>query len=245
MPLTLLSPHAQHALLPVSLLGFKTHIRNSVLQRPLCTQPERKHCMLLIAGAAKKEGYQRPLTSSERKAKRAESQRLGKALVTYQLGQRGLTPTFLQGVADALKAHGLCKVSSAKTRHGLQERHTITLITHLSHYTTISQTCFCCEFFTKIQIRLGDCDLDRDQAAEELQHVLDCIAVHKIGSTLTIYRDKGLPFPPPLLKQVLQEVMDMTHSNEDEDDVSSEEEDATCGKAVAGPPPPPEFTILS
>ena len=59
-------------------------------------------------------GFQKPLTSAERKAKRADSQRLGKALVTVQLGQRGLTDSFYEGLAGALAANELVKVRRAR-----------------------------------------------------------------------------------------------------------------------------------
>ena len=64
--------------------------------------------MLVIAA-----GLQRPLTGAERKAKRAESQRLGKDIVLIQLGQKGMTPSFLEGVAAALAANELVKIRVA------------------------------------------------------------------------------------------------------------------------------------
>jgi len=55
-------------------------------------------------------GHQVPLSNAERAAKRADAQRLGKALVTVAVGQKGLTDTFLEGVATALAANELVKV---------------------------------------------------------------------------------------------------------------------------------------
>lgn len=57
-------------------------------------------------------GFQGPLTSAERKAKRADAQRLGKAIVLQQLGMKGITPAFVQGLCSALVANELVKVRS-------------------------------------------------------------------------------------------------------------------------------------
>jgi RNA-binding protein YhbY len=53
---------------------------------------------------------QQPLTGAERKAKRSESQRLGKAIVLQQLGQKGITPAFIESAASALVANEFIKV---------------------------------------------------------------------------------------------------------------------------------------
>jgi len=55
-------------------------------------------------------GMQQPLTGAERKAKRSESQRLGKAIKMQQLGQKGITPTFIESAASALVANEFIKV---------------------------------------------------------------------------------------------------------------------------------------
>lgn len=55
-------------------------------------------------------GMQQPLTSAEKKAKRSESQRLGKEIVATQLGQKGITPAFIQSAASALVANEFIKV---------------------------------------------------------------------------------------------------------------------------------------
>ena len=66
--------------------------RAPVLRRPATARPA---AAARAAGAAQPSvlrvtaGYQRPLTNQERKAKRAEAQRLGRALVTVQVGQKG------------------------------------------------------------------------------------------------------------------------------------------------------------
>lgn len=51
-----------------------------------------------------------PLSSADRKAKRAEAQRLGKSIVTVQLGQRGVTQSFLEGLYAALAVRGYVKI---------------------------------------------------------------------------------------------------------------------------------------
>jgi len=63
-----------------------------------------RHLQVVLAG------FQQPLSNAERKAKRADAQRMGKGIVTVQLGQKGLTETFLKGLADALAANELVKV---------------------------------------------------------------------------------------------------------------------------------------
>jgi RNA-binding protein len=55
-------------------------------------------------------GMQQPLSSAEKKAKRSESQRLGKAIVLTQLGQKGITPAFIESTASALVANEFIKV---------------------------------------------------------------------------------------------------------------------------------------
>ncbi|KAL4437759.1 hypothetical protein ABPG77_005671 [Micractinium sp. CCAP 211/92] len=55
-------------------------------------------------------GYQQPLTNQQRKAKRAEAQRLGRSICTVNLGQKGLTPQFLDGFRLAMAANELVKV---------------------------------------------------------------------------------------------------------------------------------------
>jgi hypothetical protein len=62
--------------------------------------------------ASNSGGHQRPLTNQERKARRAEAQRLGRDLCTVQLGQKGLSPTFLEGFRLAVASNELVKVGA-------------------------------------------------------------------------------------------------------------------------------------
>ena len=62
--------------------------------------------------ASNNGGHQRPLTNQERKARRAEAQRLGRDLCTVQLGQKGLSPTFLEGFRLAVASNELVKVGA-------------------------------------------------------------------------------------------------------------------------------------
>ncbi|PSC75879.1 putative RNA binding [Micractinium conductrix] len=128
--------------------------RAPVLRRPATARPA---AAARAAGAAQPSvlrvtaGYQRPLTNQERKAKRAEAQRLGRALVTVQVGQKGLTDSFMDGLRAALLANELVKV------------------------------------------KVGAADESLDEVAEAVQAACDCVLVHKIGFTLTLYRERGLP----------------------------------------------------
>ena len=55
-------------------------------------------------------GYQRALSNSERKAQRAAAQRLGRQICTLNLGQKGLSPSFLESFRLAVAANELVKV---------------------------------------------------------------------------------------------------------------------------------------
>lgn len=83
------------------------------------------HPRLLVVAMAQK---QQPLTSAERKAKKAEAQRLGKALVSVNLGQKGMTTAFLQDMANAISRNELVKVRKNRTatlifvQHSLSKR---------------------------------------------------------------------------------------------------------------------------
>ncbi|KAI3427170.1 hypothetical protein D9Q98_007107 [Chlorella vulgaris] len=120
--------------------------------------PQRRTAVLVAASATRNPsgGYQQPLSNSERKSKRGEAQRLGRELVTVNLGKNGLTPAFLDGFRTALTSNELIKV------------------------------------------RVGSCDESVDEVAEALTAVGDCVLVHKIGFTLTFFREKGLPPPRPV-----------------------------------------------
>lgn len=205
-------------------------------------------CRLPVAATA--DGGQPPLTQQERKALRAESQRLGKQLYRAQLGQKGMTPAFLQGAWDALSANGLIKV------------------------------------------KVGAADGALDALEARLTAALDAVVVHKIGFTLTLYRDPALAPPPAFCappspgtaaaepeaeveeqagRRVLLEggwgdEPDAEESWDSEDEEllgeedEEEEEEAAAGEAprraerpaggggnrdtIFGKPKPPEFTII-
>ena len=94
------------ALLKLRPLGF-VHV---AMQQPWRIPSGFGRRMCLMAHAEENNKYQRPLTGAERKAKRADAHKLGKSIVTCQIGQRGLTESFLQSSADALRANELIKV---------------------------------------------------------------------------------------------------------------------------------------
>jgi RNA-binding protein len=152
------------------------------------------------AAAPARAATQQPLSNAEKKAKRAESQRLGKALVTVQLGKSGVTPSFLQGVADALNAHELVKV------------------------------------------RIGGAEADADQVAELVTEAVDAEVVHKIGFTLTLFRDKSLPRLPRIVALAAAGMGGGAGGAEGED--SDEESSSDDEGAPPRPPPPPEFRIV-
>lgn len=54
--------------------------------------------------------WQQPLSSAERKAKRAEAQRMGRDIVTVNMGKNGISQNFIAGLAGALAANELVKV---------------------------------------------------------------------------------------------------------------------------------------
>ena len=87
----------------VSLLPFAG--RPPPLHLSLRTAPIIARRVLIITA-----GHQPALTNAERKTKRAESQRLGKAVVLVQLGMKGMTPSFVEGLASALAANEFVKV---------------------------------------------------------------------------------------------------------------------------------------
>ncbi len=84
----------------------------------------------------------RPHESARRRAENA------------QVGQQGITQTFLSACMDILGKH---------------------------------------EY---VRVRLGEgCGLERKAAAQALEQLLDCVSVHQIGYTITLYRQEGLPRP--------------------------------------------------
>ena len=62
------------------------------------------------AGAPSTDRYQRQLSKVEKNAMRAASQRLGRQLVTVQIGRQGITPNLIQALGDAIARNELVKV---------------------------------------------------------------------------------------------------------------------------------------
>ncbi|KAL4855272.1 hypothetical protein ACK3TF_004030 [Chlorella vulgaris] len=140
--------------------------------------PQRRTAVLVAASATRNPsgGYQQPLSNSERKSKRGEAQRLGRELVTVNLGKNGFTPAFLDGFRTALTSNELIKASACPPACLLA----------------------CSSFLLAGLVRVGSCDENVDEVAEALTAVGDCVLVHKIGFTLTFFREKGLPPPRPI-----------------------------------------------
>ena len=83
---------------PASLLR-----RTCYCARPfLAARPHASHPLV--------DQHQQPLSKLERNAKRAESQRLGRQLVTVQIGRQGITPNLIVALGDALAKNELVKV---------------------------------------------------------------------------------------------------------------------------------------
>ncbi|PRW50947.1 RNA-binding [Chlorella sorokiniana] len=208
-----------------------------------------------VVASSSSGGLQRPLTNQERKAKRAEAQRLGRQLCTVNLGQKGMTPAFIEGFRLALAANELVKV------------------------------------------KVGACDESEEEVIEALCAAGDCVLVHKIGFTLTFFRDQSLPPAPPYrprrpaaaaaavaaagseggpegedesasddeavemyddeLAAYLESEDAFSDSDSEGESEAEEEEDAgppnsarrqaAAARAARGrrPPPPPEFTVIS
>ncbi|GIL48545.1 hypothetical protein Vafri_5045 [Volvox africanus] len=106
--------------------------------------------------------YQLPLHIKDRKAWRSKAETMAKEkrLINIQIGQLGITPSFLQACADVLQKHSL------------------------------------------VRVKLGDgCGLERRSVATVLEKYLDCVCVHQIGFTVTLYRQAGLPRPSNALRE--------------------------------------------
>jgi len=55
-----------------------------------------------------------------------------------------------------------------------------------------------------VRVKLGEgCGLERKQTAEQLSQLLDAAVVGQVGFTITLYRQKGLPRPNSLTKQLV------------------------------------------
>lgn len=85
-------------------------------------------------------------------------------------------------------------------------------------------------------------DFEKDEVGEELTKELDCVKVHSIGGTLTLYRDSSLP-PAPRFKTM--KIDGDGDDEEDEDSGGRGKKGKKRMKVNDVPPPPPEFTIIS
>ena len=80
----------------------------SLLQPCHCTRPFA--AALARASHPLVDRHQQPLSKVERNSKRTESQRLGKQLVTVQIGRQGITPNLIIALGDAIAKNELVKV---------------------------------------------------------------------------------------------------------------------------------------
>lgn len=171
--------------------------------------PRRVHAAAIICTASARSvicstaagGYQRPLTNQERKAQRAAAQRLGRQLITVSLGQKGLTPTFLEGFRLAMGANALVKVRcwqwvtgsgwvvgswGSWRRQACRQR-----LVQLGQFSAWWQllrpeserppATRLCNCPPAVQVRVGSCDESIEEVAEALGAAGDCELVHKIG----------------------------------------------------------------
>lgn len=155
----------------------------------------RKPCVTVSAAGGKK-GYQRELSSAEKSSKRTQSQKLGKDLVVVNLGQKGVTDSFLAGLYTALKAN------------------------------------------TMVKVRAGG--FDKKETIDTLCEALDCVCIHSIGGTITLYREKGLPTPPKLqgALSVGASAADGGKSAKSKRVLQKEQQNAAIKD------PPPEFKVI-
>lgn len=201
--------------------------------------------------AVVRAGLQPQLSQQKRKALRAESQRLGKALCTVQLGQKGLSSSFFEGAWAALQANGLLKARSlAEGICGCCQ--------------SAAACCMLPRVLTRFvvalpQVKVGAVDESMEELVRELTARLDAVLVHRVGFTITLYRDPSLPPPPALAagKAVVLEGgweedpdADESWDSEDDDvqDIVTEEEAAggAGGGSSAGSTrrKPPEYTVI-
>lgn len=114
---TAANPHSAAAATAINRPPAVTQLRAQRRAAPVCVAmmpPQRRTAVLVAASATRNPsgGYQQPLSNSERKSKRGEAQRLGRELVTVNLGKNGLTPAFLDGFRTALTSNELIKASA-------------------------------------------------------------------------------------------------------------------------------------
>lgn len=93
-----------------------------------------------------------------------------------------------------------------------------------------------------VKVRMGCTREEKQELTEHICDILDCACVHSIGTTVVLYRAKGLP--KPLKLQNMERVENSAHTEEDdEDNADGMENDGPS--SPSSPPPPPEFTVLS
>ena len=103
------------------MIGSNRHVQNtlptqlgthrsarSLLQPCHCARPFT--AALARASHPLVDRHQQPLSKVERNTKRTESQRLGKQLVTVQIGRQGITPNLIIALGDAIAKNELVKV---------------------------------------------------------------------------------------------------------------------------------------
>lgn len=91
-----------------------------------------------------------------------------------------------------------------------------------------------------VKVRMGCTREEKRQLTEEICDMLDCACVHSIGTTIVLYRSKGLP--KPLKLQNMERVESNAHTEEDEEGHAHGKEESTPSPSH---PAPPEFTVLS
>ncbi|KAI8110588.1 hypothetical protein M9435_002262 [Picochlorum sp. BPE23] len=91
-----------------------------------------------------------------------------------------------------------------------------------------------------VKVRMGCTREEKRQLTEEICDMLDCACVHSIGTTIVLYRSKGLPKPVKL--QNMERVESNAHVEEDEEGHAHGKEEHTPSPSH---PAPPEFTVLS
>ncbi|KXZ53825.1 hypothetical protein GPECTOR_6g743 [Gonium pectorale] len=153
--------------------------------------------------------YQAAMHIKDRKVWRAKAENMAKEkrLINIQVGQLGITPSFLRAAADILQKHSL------------------------------------------VRVKLGEgSGLERGEAVTVLERYLDCVCVHQIGFTITLYRQAGLPRPSNTISDV--EAADTAPAGNGDPLVAAGKAAAAAKEArkKAGQQPPaqrpPEFSVL-
>jgi len=81
--------------------------------------------------------------------------------------------------------------------------------------------------------------MEKDKIAELIERELDCVVVHSIGHTLTIFRNKSLP-PAPRFAVAATE----GEGEEPARDAQGKKKRKGGRGDSTLPPPPPEFTVI-